>query len=89
MDEHVDGHLDGIDGDQRRDLSARSPAPEPPVTGDRSVDEVLTTLAAALDDDPAGRVRSLTEAHRELQARLTAPPPPAAPGDARPGPTRS
>lgn len=58
-----------------------------PRTGDRAVDDVLARLDDGLQGDAAAQVEAVTEAHRALQARLTAPPPPPAqPGEARPGP---
>jgi hypothetical protein len=92
-DHHVDpsripGHAgpgtgtDGV-GPSRTDRPAR------PVTGDRTVDDVLAAFDRTLGEGPAAQAEAAAEAHRALQARLTAPtPPPAAPGEARPGPRR-
>lgn len=58
----------------------------PPTTGDPGVDRALRELEVALADDPSGQVEAVSQAHRALQARLTAPaPPPPPPGQARPG----
>lgn len=57
-----------------------------PVTGDRLVDEALAAFDDALGTAPGEQLAAATEAHRALQARLTTPTPPAAPGEARPGP---
>lgn len=63
--------------------------PDPPSTGDRSVDEALSTFARSLDGPPGEQVEAAVEAHRALQARLTTPvPTSASPADARPGPSR-
>jgi hypothetical protein len=63
--------------------------PARPVTGDRAVDDALAAFDRALGDGPAAQAEAAAEAHRALQARLTAPPPPpAVPGEARPGPRR-
>lgn len=89
MERVTDNHLPAADDDRRPGLSAHSPAPAPPVTGDRAVDEALTALVRTLDGSPAERVEALTEAHRSLQARLTSPSPVVGPADARPGPPRA
>lgn len=55
----------------------------PPVTGDPVVDRVLTEVDHVDQDgaELADRVRALTEAHRALGERLSAPGPgPGAPG---------
>lgn len=49
------------------------PMPARPVTGDRDVDEILQSLDEALAADPEAQVGAVAEAHRRLQARLTAP----------------
>ena len=69
-----------------QDAQTRAPVVVPPVTGDAGVDRVLTELQERLEDEPDDPVAAVTEAHRQLQARLTAPAPPAPPGQARPGP---
>lgn len=69
------------------DAPGTSPV-DPPVTGDRSVDDALAALARGLDAEPAAQVEAVTEAHRALQARLTSPAPAPAPGEARPEPPR-
>lgn len=64
------------------------PTPRP-VTGDRAVDDALASFDRALGDGPAAQAEAAAEAHRALQARLTAPATqPAVPGEARPGPRR-
>lgn len=71
------------------DAPADGPTAAPPRTGDRAVDDALAAFDETRHADPATRLAAATEAHRALQARLTAPaPPPAAPGEARPGPRR-
>lgn len=63
--------------------------PVRPVTGDRAVDDALAAFDRALGDGPLAQAEAAAEAHRALQARLTTPAaPPAAPGEARPGPRR-
>ncbi|GAA1182103.1 hypothetical protein GCM10009584_25260 [Ornithinimicrobium humiphilum] len=62
------------------------PAPERPVTGDRGVDDVLAAFDRAVAEGPGAHAEAAAEAHRTLQARLTSPPEPAPPGQARPGP---
>lgn len=64
------------------------PAGQParPVTGDSGVDRVLQELDGRLEGGTDEQVEAVTEAHRQLQARLTTPTPPASPGQARPGP---
>lgn len=60
-----------------------------PLTGDRAVDDALAAFDRALGEGPDVQATAAAEAHRALQARLTGPPapaPPAAPGEARPGP---
>lgn len=60
-----------------------------PTTGDRAVDEALEQFDRAVRGDAAQQLAAATEAHRALQARLTAPAaPPPPPGEARPGPRR-
>lgn len=49
---------------------------EPPVTGDRGVDTILTDLQEALEGDQQDRVDALARAHRQLQERLSEPGPP-------------
>lgn len=61
--------------------------PSSPRTGDRAVDDALAAFDRAATGSAADQVEAAAEAHRALQARLTTPtPPPAAPGQARPGP---
>lgn len=55
----------------------------PPVTGDAGVDRVLQEVQEQLQGGPDEQVAAVTEAHRQLQARLATPTPP---GQARPGP---
>lgn len=76
---------EGHPGSSPSDPASR-PAPSVPATGDRAVDEAIALVTRAHRDGPAERVEALTEAHRRLQARLTAPPPDQA--EARPGPLR-
>ncbi|MFX0538815.1 hypothetical protein ACQBAT_09105 [Ornithinimicrobium sp. Y1847] len=58
-----------------------------PHTGDRAVDEALAAFAEGANGSPTEQVEAATEAHRALQARLTAPArQPDPPGQARPGP---
>lgn len=68
------------------DTGAQAQLVAPPVTGDAGVDRVLKELQERLQDGPDEQVAAVTEAHRQLQARLTTPAPPAPPGQARPGP---
>lgn len=67
---------------------AGSDRPARPLTGDRAVDDVLAAFDRALDEGPGAQAEAAAEAHRALQARLTTPAPPAAPGEARPGAPR-
>lgn len=68
---------------------AEEAVPVRPVTGDRAVDDALAAFDRALGEGPAGQAEAAAQAHRALQSRLTTPsPPPAAPGEARPGPRR-
>lgn len=46
---------------------------EPPRTGDEHVDRALTEFAAHRDADLGTRLGAATEAHRQLQQRLTNP----------------
>lgn len=70
------------------------PAPlisvERPLTGDQTVDDALEEFDRALTRGAASQLDAATQAHRVLQAHLTAPAPtpsaPVAPGEARPGP---
>jgi hypothetical protein len=59
--------------------------PTPPVTGDAAVDGIVADLDRALRGDPEHHLEAVGEAHRRLQARLSAPPGPARP-QPRPGP---
>lgn len=76
--------------DHETETTGGEPAePERPVTGDRAVDDALAAFDRALGEGPGVQAEAAAQAHRTLQARLTAPPPPAAaPGEARPGPRR-
>lgn len=66
--------------------AAAGEAPPATSTGDPGVDRVLRDLDEALAGDPAAQVEAVAEAHRRLQTRLTSPPEPDPPGQARPGP---
>lgn len=57
-----------------------------PVTGDDAVDRLLRDLDDRLAAAPEDQVEAVTEAHRQLQARLAGQVTPTPPGQARPGP---
>lgn len=67
------------------DSEGAAAAPTRPTTGDRAVDDALADFDRALREGSAAQVAAAAEAHRALQARLTAPPV-EQPGEARPGP---
>lgn len=83
MSEHehpVSGH-DPATGDPAMEELATGET----ATGDPEVNAVLRAVDDALTSDDVDDAEALSEAHRRLQARLTAPAT-APPGEARPGP---